>query len=444
MADHRAIAAVSQTLRDLLRDRMQATEVVTVAPPDQTIAGVSDGPRVNLYLFQVLEAAEVRNQEPPGRGWPKGPGRPPLSLRLRYIMTAYGATEDQEDSDINAQMALGDAMLVLHQFAGNLGDAAFTDPGVGTVGEQILSEVLREDYENLRITLVPADMEDLSRFWSAMSEENFRRSVVYEVSLVQMEPDEPRRQPRPVRTRRVLASLKRRPVIERAFVSPPTASGPEGEGRVGIGEEITIVATNTLAERLYVRLGGLEPIRVSPTGSGRIRITVPDDQYPADLDHADPRSIPPADRLQPGPLEVRLVADYGIEGVEGGLGRGTAVTETRRFTSASALMLLVPRVTAINPMSGDAGTILQVTGIRLWHPRARRVEVLLGDAAIEVVPPGPGDPWAPPAPTVVEVSLARAVEILPSPPAGGTAYPVFVGVDGAMSRDSTIDFTLRP
>jgi hypothetical protein len=444
MADHRAIAAVSQTLRDLLRDRMQATDVVTLAPPDQTVSGISDGRRVNLYLLQVLEAPELLNQEPPGRGWPEGPGRPPLSLRLRYIMTAHGASEDQEDSDVNAQAALGDAMLVLHLFSGRLGEAAFTDPGVGTVGDQILSDVLREDYENIKITLMPADMEDLSRFWSAMSEENFRRSVVYEVSLVQMEPDEPRRQPRPVETRRVLASLKRRPIIERAFVTPPTTSDPEGEGRVRIGEEITIVALNTRAERLYVRLGDLEPIRVSPTGSGRIRITVPDDQYPADLDNPAPRPIPPAERLQPGPLEVRLVADYEVEGVEGGLDRGTAVSETRRFTSASTLMLLVPQVIAINPVSGDTGTVLQVSGTRLWHAGANRVEVLLGDAAIEVVPPQAGDPWAAPTPTAVEVPLTGAGQILPTPPASGTAYPVFVGVDGATSRDSGIDFTLLP
>lgn len=444
MADFRAIAAVSQTLRSLLLDRMQDTDVVTIAPPDQTIAGISDGPRVNLYLFQVLEAPELINQEPPGGGWPKGPGRPPLSLRLRYIMTAHGAREDQEDSDINAQAALGDAMLVLHQFAGRLGEAAFTDPGIGTIGDQILADVLRDEYENIKITLMPADMEDLSRFWSAMSEENYRRSVVYEVSLVQIEPDEPRRQPRPVETRRVLASLKRRPIIERAFVTPPTASDPEGEGRVRIGEEITIVALNTRAERLYVRLGNLEPIRVSPTGSGRIRIAVPDDQYPIDLDHAAPRPIPLAERLQPGPLDVRLAAEYAVEGVEGGLDRGTAVSETRRFTSASALMLLVPEVTGSTPASGNTGAILRVTGARLWHANASRVEVLLGDAAIEVVAPQGGDPWAAPTPTAVEVPLTAVTSILPAPPPGGTTYPVAVSLNGATSRDSGIDFTLLP
>jgi len=42
------------------------------------------------------------------------------------------------------------------------------------------------------------------------------------------------------------------------------------------------------------------------------------------------------------------------------------------------------------------------------------------------------------------VPLAGAGQILATPPVGGTAYPVFVGVDGATSRDSGIDFTLLP
>jgi hypothetical protein len=442
MADHRAIAAVSRTLRLLLRDRMHGDAAVTLAPPDQDVTGIT-GARLNLYLFQVVEATELRNQEPPGRGWPKTPGQPPLSLRLRYLMTAEAATDNQEESDVNAQTTLGDAMLVLHQFAGRLNEAAFTDATVGAVGEQILDEVLREDYENVKVTLMPADLDDLSRFWSAMSEENYRRSVIYEVSLVQLEPEGPRRQPRPVETRRVLASVKRRPIIERAFVTPPAPADPQGEGRARIGDEITILAENTLAERLYVRLGELEPIRIRPRGDGRITLTVPDDLYPADLDHVAVRPIPPELRLQPGPLAVRLFADYEIEGVEGGLDSGSAVTETRRFSSNTALLLLVPEVTAINPGAGTSAAVLQVAGTRLWRDGARN-EVMLGDAAIPVVVPEAGDPWAAPTSTQVEVPLVRVAEILPPPAPAGTPYPVFVGVDGAVSRDAGLDFTVQP
>ncbi len=66
MADFTAIAAVSRTLRTLLQDRMQSGAAVTVAPPDQTIAGF-DASRVNLYLMQVLENAALKNDQGPLR-----------------------------------------------------------------------------------------------------------------------------------------------------------------------------------------------------------------------------------------------------------------------------------------------------------------------------------------------------------------------------------------
>jgi hypothetical protein len=258
-----------------------------------------------------------------------------------------------------------------------------------------------------------------------------------------MEPDEPRRQPRPVETRRVIASLQRRPIIERAFVTPAPGQ-PEGEGRARIGDEITLIARNTLAERLYVRLGALDPIRVAAAGDGRIRLTIPDDAYPADLDNPAPRPIPPGARLRAGPLPVRLLADYAVEGIEGGLDAGLAVTETRRFASESALLMLVPTVTGATLASGGTATVLRVTGARLWRPDAARVEIMLGDAAIPVRAPGPGDPWAAPTETQIEAPLTHVRAVLPPPAPGGTVWPVAVSVDGATSRDAGFAFTLTP
>ena len=74
MASFTAIAAVSRTLKTLLRDRMLTVATITLAPPDITVGGVSDA-RVNLYLMQVIENAALKNQEIPGKGasgnlWP--------------------------------------------------------------------------------------------------------------------------------------------------------------------------------------------------------------------------------------------------------------------------------------------------------------------------------------------------------------------------------------
>ena len=442
MANHAAIAAVTRSLRTLLLDRMVTGAAVTIAPPDVTVADV-DGARVNLYLFQVLENAGLKNQEIPGHGHPAAYGRPPLSLNLRYLMTTHSAIETQPEAEINAQVILGDAMRALHGFGNRVDDLTISNSAAGTIGDPILDPVLADEFERVKVVLHPTSLDDLTKVWSALSEENFRRSVVYEVTVVQIEDTEPRVRPMPVETRRVLASVRRRPVIRAAYVTPPP-NGPLGEFRARIGDEITIVAENALADRIFVRLGDLEPIRVSPPGDGYIRITVPDDQYPIDLDHPAVRPIAPSVRLQPGTLEIRVIAEHPVEGVAGGLGPGVHVAEPRRYTSNVALMQLVPHVAGVNPVAGTAADVLQVTGTRLWHPRARLAEVIIADASVTIVPPGVADPWAAPTDTAVEIPLTQVGVALPTLAPADDPDPVAVQVDGARSRDAGVTFRLEP
>jgi len=139
---------------------------------------------------------------------------------------------------------------------------------------------------------------------------------------------------------------------------------------------------------------------------------------------------------------VQVIAEHAAEGVAGGRDHGTTINEPRRYGSNVALLQLVPRVTAITPAAGTTAAVLRVTGVRLWHARARVAEVIVGDAAVAIRPPGPGDPWAAPTPTVVEVPVADAAALLPPP--AGDVYPVAVQLDGARSRDAGFDFTLNP
>jgi hypothetical protein len=439
MATHAAIAAVSRTLRTLLLDRMVIPASVSLAPPDVTVDGI-DGARVNLYLMQLIENAGLKNQEIPGSGHPAAYGHPPLSLNLRYLVTTHSAMETQPDADLNAQTLLGDAMRVFNDFGNRLDNLTIVNPAAGAVGDPLLDPVLEDEFERLRIVLHPATLDDITKVWSAISATNFRRSVVYEVTVVQIETPQPRVRPQPVETRRILMTVRRQPEILDAYVTP-ALNGPIGEIRARVGDEITILAEGTLADRLHVRFGTLEPIRVSPPADGRIRIILPDAQYPADLDNPLPRPIPPEQRLQPGPVEVQVIAGHPADGVGGGLGHGAVITTMRRYPSNLALLLLCPRITSVVPVAGNISTILRVNGERLWRQQARIVEVIVGDAAIPVRAPQPGDPWAAPTPTAVEVPMNAAAEILA---VSATPYPVAVQVDGARSRDTGMLFTLGP
>lgn len=441
MADHTAIAAVSRTLRTLLLDRMSAVTSVTLAPPDISVAGVP-GPRINLYLFQVRQQPELLSQEIPGHGHPASFGRPPLSLVLRYLMTSYSQQEDQPDSDINAQILLGDAMRVFHDFGGRIESQAITRPAVGVVGQPIIEPALQNEFERVKVTMDAAGLEDLVKLWSAIPEANFRRAAVYEASVVQIESRRPHRQATPVEQRRVFVSVARRPFIADAYVTPPAPADPRGEQRVRIAEEITLECEGVNAARLYVRLGRLEPIRVPIPANGIIRLITPDNLYPIDLDHPAARPIPPGDQLQPGPLVVQVLAIHETEGVSGALDRGTTALQDMASGSNTVLFQLVPRITGIAPPAGNAAAVLQINGTRLWTPDGPS-EVLIRDAAVAIRPPQAGDPWVAPTSTIVQIPVADAAALLPAPPPGGTPHTLAVQVNGARSRDAVV-FTLAP
>jgi hypothetical protein len=430
VADHSALAAVSRSLRALLQDRLVEPATITFAPPDITVEGVA-GPRINLYLIQVVESATLRNQDLPERAHPGEYGRPPLTLTLRYMMTTHSALETQPDADLNAQRLFGDAMRVLHEFGPQLSTI------IASTGSpvRLIDPALQQERDQVKVTLHPAGLDDLTKIWSASGESPFRRTAFYDVDIVRIVTPEQRVRPRPVEERRIMAVVRRRPQIIDAYVTPAAGERPT-ERRVRVGDEITIEAANVSAARLYVRIGTLKPIRVTLTGDGLIRLAVPDDAYPIDLDHPATRPIPPAEQLQPGAIHVVLVAVQPAESVAGGLGPGARIEEDRAFYSDAALLQLVPGVTGVTPASGGPGTIVRVTGTRLWHARARAAEVMIGDAGIPIrSPPNPGD-WASPSPTQVEVPFDDALAFAPVQAAGEPAYALAVQVDGARSRDA--------
>lgn len=422
MSTYQAIAAASRTLRSLLRDRMTESVTVTLAPPDVIPNGVS-GNRLNLYLFQVTENGSLKNLDLPGS---------PLCLNLHYLMTAYTSDESSLDADLTAQQILGDAMRVLHDFAIILPTLHENDD---PMQPRILDPVLVGEPERVKITLQPTNLDELSKIWTSFPQSHFRRSVAYEVSVVEIDGGRPRGPALPVKTRRIHMALSRRPEIT-AIYRTPVAPEPKGDPRVRLLQEITIEGSGFSATRTWVRLGGVQPILVTPDSDSLLRVVVPDDRVPP----ANPTpNIADEALLQPGPQRVEVLTERATETVEGGLGTGTAGTDTQVYTSNQAFFLLVPEVTG----AGSASGILTVTGKRLFREGLKSY-VLLGDAAVEVRRPQAGDPWAAPTDTSVQVPLAPLAAALPQPPPGGQVYRVRVLVNGAQSLEEGVTFTLMP
>jgi hypothetical protein len=202
MSTATAIGRVGESLRTLLLKEMRLKPAVpvTILAPDE-----GGGPRrINLFLYKVQENTALRNLD-----WQASPGLPgelvppPLSLNLFFLMTAY-AGNDANLGNVPRHEILGDAMRVFHE-----------NP---VVPDQYLAGDLPAGREELRIMQNGLDVEELGKVWSTFSQP-FRLSVLYEVSVVQLDQDATRRRPLPRRVTRIgvpaVRAPYRPPVVER-------------------------------------------------------------------------------------------------------------------------------------------------------------------------------------------------------------------------------------
>src|SRR5918912_1180241 len=125
MSNFLAIGGVSASLQTLLRDRMELPppmirsdlQVAISTPQPEDDAAAAEPTRINLFLYRAMENGALKNQMIPGQGHPSEYGHPPLSLVLHYMLTAYGATDDNGlVNETRAHFLLGSAMRVLHDF----------------------------------------------------------------------------------------------------------------------------------------------------------------------------------------------------------------------------------------------------------------------------------------------------------------------------------------
>ena len=172
-----AIRDVGETLIELLRNAPQ----LSTLPPDQ-IALLSPaeansiGVRLTLFLYSVSPAAEFRNElEIPGNSDQDVPISMPVNLF--YLLTAFSPPQDPTQRSLDSHLLLGQAMRV------------FFDNGTLT-GSLLRGDLPRD--EELRVSLQPITVEDLTRVWSVFPETALQPSVSYLVTPVRLRSDRTR------------------------------------------------------------------------------------------------------------------------------------------------------------------------------------------------------------------------------------------------------------
>lgn len=174
MANYAAIADVSDTLVELLRDRItersdvvnvDRTEVALVSPND---VGSDSDTRLALYLYGVTEN-DVMND---AQREPIGEDRfrdPPLALDLHYLLTAFPAQggNDETARTEDQQRVLGLAMQVLN------------DHSIVPA-----EEVKGSPESDLHVTLEQEPLDEITNVYNTFQDTPLHPTITYTVSPV--------------------------------------------------------------------------------------------------------------------------------------------------------------------------------------------------------------------------------------------------------------------
>lgn len=241
-----AIQGVTNFLRDLLRRQLKVAGVptpdVTLLPPGNALPNINGA---NLYLYRVVESPSTKNQDWRGNRTRPPTPRPVLGLQLSYLVTPLAPLPDAS-GDV-AHFSLGVAMLTLHEnpilndvhLPGDAGNSI-----IPVDADVLLPESVRESYEQVKVTLLPTSVDEISRIWATLNQP-YRLSVAYEVSLVELLP--------------TLPSPRRGGIVLETNVDVTTMSPP------------TVRELDPLRGPLLVRTAGeLQPKQLRINGSGLI------------------------------------------------------------------------------------------------------------------------------------------------------------------------------
>lgn len=346
MSSPDALATVTATLKSLLHPLVDDEAKVTTQPPSKARTGDDD--QINIFLYSTQINTAFNNAPLPGVTRNGETAHPPLPLTLKYLMTAYGANDD----DISGQQLMGQLMSLLH-------DHPILGP-TDIVGIMPDSD-LDHQTERIRVTADVLSLDEMSKLWASFQSAEYRLSVGYEVSLVLIESTRASITPLPVLTR----GEADHGVIAQANLIPPYPAITDiallsQQPNAVLGDSLTLHGHYLDGDSVIVRFK--HPLLVNPidvpvltaSSDTRIRIDIPN--APADW----------------------RVGFYAVEAV-------ISKASGQRVTNGYPLTL-APAITAIAPLNpvprNGSGAVTLTISCRPEILPQQRVTLLLGDREV--------------------------------------------------------------
>lgn len=386
MSSPDALATVTATLRHLLS---VVTATVTTRPPSAARSGES-GEQLNIFLYSTHSNPAFTNFPMPGEARSGEKAFPPLPLVLNYIITAYGANDD----DISGQQLMGRAMSLLHDHP----LLSRTD-----IEGIVPDSGLQQQVERVRITPAVLSLDDMFKLWSSFQSAEYRLSTGYQVSAVLIESTRANTAPLPV--------LKRGEQDRGADVTAapsPSIAGirfPNQKPGAELGDRITVLGSNLGADEFVIRF-----------------------QHPL---LADPIALVPESERSDTEVSVSLPSladdpDVGSKWPAGFYRLSLAIQrpDLPIWISNSLSMPLCPAIESLAPPAAPAGNVGLTLTCRPQVLPDQRVGLLFGDRVIKA------DAMTTPADPAAATTLTFTVQ---DASARANPYVLRLRIDGADS-----------
>lgn len=384
MSSAQAVSAVTAAMRNLLdlgtRDHPPGT-VVTTRSPDKARA-LNTSNQLNVFLYHASLAAAWRNADMPSRVRPGETSMPPLPLTLHYLLTAYGA----DDDDMQGHHVLGRAMSVLHDhpILSREEMLAALPPEVPPFPPVV------DQLEHVRITFQPMSLEEMSKLWTTLQTQ-YRISAAYQVSVVLIESLAAVKTPLPVLQQGDDGlGPSASPDLTPPFPALSEVLGPDPGFVVELGDTVVLRGhhldgTGVEARFRHPELGLINVLAplATPTAA-ELSVQIPDDAAAASV-------------WPPGIYAVSVA-------VTGAGPQDEHVTNEVPLALAPRILTILPNPVARDPEGSIAVTLTFVPELRA----RQRAALLVGDR--EISPQVPADPTLPTG-TLTFVSIGAPVAV---------------------------------
>lgn len=341
MSNALAVATVTTAMAQIVRAAAQSAvsgaDVLTERPDSAALTQ----PRVRLFLYHVPYNAAVRNNDLPTRtadGTARQ--RPVAAIDLHYMLAFYG-----NETALEPQRMLGAVIRDMHSRP-----VLTRDMIANAIASQafLAASNLADSIEQVKITPLSLDMEDMGRLWSTFYQTPYALTLGYQATVLLIESDDPAEGPLSVlrrgpQDRGVETLLGSFPILDSIHIGEiaddPTRLRMPSYPSARMGAILTVRGRNLSGDVVKLRFANARL-------AAPIELTIP----PADCsDTTVKMSIPTglaADAAWPaGMYTVALVK--------------TAAVGDR--TSNAMPFALAPQITAIAPANPIAGAGTDVT-----------------------------------------------------------------------------------